>query len=264
MRTTRSAATPPAPATAAAATTPPITKTRLGAINTMMPNPGNGTNVAGDTPQEVLFIVTDGVADELSPPSCSETETSSRCQEPINTALCTTIKNRGIRIAILYTDYLPVTSNTWYEDWIEPFNTNPPTNSQISTNLQACASPGLFYDAGVDSSNLGADLADAVQYRHGDCASDATESRGRERSTAPRLSPLARRGHPAAPSSFALVGRRLRRRPSTAHSRGRSVLRRLVGSRRDAFCTSPPHPFSLVRSRRAAETRRSEARAVAR
>ena len=130
----------------------------LGAINTLMPNPGNGTNVVGDTPQEVLFIVTDGVADELSPPSCSQSETSNRCQEPINTALCTTIKNRGIRIAILYTDYLPVTSNAWYEDWIEPFNENPPTNSQISTNLETCASPGLFYDAGVDSSNLGADL----------------------------------------------------------------------------------------------------------
>jgi Flp pilus assembly protein TadG len=130
----------------------------LGAMNTIMPNPGNGTNVSGDTPQEVLFIVTDGVADELSPPSCSETETGGRCQEPINTSLCTTIKNRGVRIAILYTDYLPVTSNTWYEDWIEPFNTNPPTNSQIATNLQTCASTGLFYDAGVDSSNLGADL----------------------------------------------------------------------------------------------------------
>ena len=130
----------------------------LGAINTIMPNPGNGTNVAGDTPQEVVFFITDGVADELSPPTCSETETGSRCQEPINTALCTTIKSRGIRIAILYTDYLPVPTNSWYEDWIEPFNTNPPTNSQIATNLQTCASTGLFYDAGVDSSNLGADL----------------------------------------------------------------------------------------------------------
>ena len=51
-----------------------------------------------------------------------------------------------------------MTSNTWYEDWIEPFNTNPPTNSQIATNLETCASSGLFYDAGVDSSNLGSDL----------------------------------------------------------------------------------------------------------
>ena len=31
-----------------------------------IPNPGNGTNQNGDTPQEVLFIVTDGVEDEQS------------------------------------------------------------------------------------------------------------------------------------------------------------------------------------------------------
>ncbi len=123
----------------------------LNTINSLMPNPGQGTNTAGDTPQEVLFIVTDGVEDEVTS-SCSEPETSGRCQAPINPSLCTTIKNRGIRIAILYTDYYQVTSNTWYENWIAPFQ------SQIATNLQACASPGLFYDAGVDSSNLGGDL----------------------------------------------------------------------------------------------------------
>ena len=37
----------------------------LSSVNTLMPNPGNGTNETGDTPQEVLFIVTDGVEDEL-------------------------------------------------------------------------------------------------------------------------------------------------------------------------------------------------------
>ena len=31
-----------------------------------IPNPGNGTNQSGDKPQEVLFIVTDGVEDEES------------------------------------------------------------------------------------------------------------------------------------------------------------------------------------------------------
>ncbi len=123
----------------------------LGAMNTIMPNPGLGTNVAGDTPQEVLFFVTDGVEDE-STSSCSQPETSGRCQAPINPALCTAIKNRGIRIAILYTDYYQVTANTWYVDWIEPFQ------SQIGPQLQACASPGLFYDAGLDSSNLGGAL----------------------------------------------------------------------------------------------------------
>jgi hypothetical protein len=123
----------------------------LGTMNTIMPNPGEGTNVAGDTPQEVLFIVTDGVEDEVTS-SCSKLLTGSRCQSPINPALCTTIKNRGIRIAILYTDYYQVTANTWYVDWIEPFQ------SQIGPQLEACASPGLFYDAGVDSSNIGGAL----------------------------------------------------------------------------------------------------------
>jgi hypothetical protein len=34
-----------------------------------------------------------------------------------------------------------------------------PYQSSIGTALQACASPGLFYDAGLDASNLGQDLA---------------------------------------------------------------------------------------------------------
>ena len=122
-----------------------------------IPNPGNGTNQAGDTPQEVLFIVTDGVEDEHSG--------SSRLQQAINdlgnapggnsssTNWCTAIKNRGIKIAILYTDYLAVPANSWYESWIAPIQ------SDIGPALQACASPGLFYDAGLDSSNLGQDLA---------------------------------------------------------------------------------------------------------
>ena len=38
--------------------------TALNSINTLMPNPGSGTNNKGDTPQEVLFIITDGVMDK--------------------------------------------------------------------------------------------------------------------------------------------------------------------------------------------------------
>src|ERR1700728_2222049 len=117
-----------------------------------VPNPGSGTNQSGDTPQEVLFIVTDGVEDEQS---------GGRIQQAINdlgsapggnsssTNWCTTIKNRGVKIAILYTDYLAVPANSWYEEYIAP------VQSDIGPALQACASPGLFYDAGLDSSNLG-------------------------------------------------------------------------------------------------------------
>ena len=37
----------------------------LSSINATMPDPGNGSNVSGDSPQEVLFFVTDGVEDDV-------------------------------------------------------------------------------------------------------------------------------------------------------------------------------------------------------
>jgi Flp pilus assembly protein TadG len=100
-------------------------------INTTMPNPGNGSNVAGDHPQEVLFIVTDGVEDE--------NVSGSRQESVISTATCTTIKNRGIRIAVLYTEYLPLPNNNWYTNHVSSFQSN------IGPTLQSCASPGLYF-----------------------------------------------------------------------------------------------------------------------
>jgi Flp pilus assembly protein TadG len=120
-----------------------------------VPNPGNGTNQNGDKPQEVLFIVTDGVEDE---------QNSGRIQQAINdlgaapggrsngTNWCTTIKNRGVKIAILYTDYLAVPANSWYVSYISP------VQNSIGPALQACATPGLFYDAAIGS-DLGAALS---------------------------------------------------------------------------------------------------------
>ncbi len=115
--------------------------------NSQMPNPGNGTNATGDTPQEVLFIVTDGVEDEING--------GIRLIQKINggtaTNYCNTIKGRGIKIAVLYTEYLPVPANSFYVSNVEPFQ------SQIGPALQACASTGLFYDAAI-----GADLGQAL------------------------------------------------------------------------------------------------------
>ncbi|HMK79783.1 MAG TPA: pilus assembly protein TadG-related protein [Xanthobacteraceae bacterium] len=107
----------------------------LTAMNNIIPNPGPGTQAA---PQEVLFFVTDGVADEQNT-TCSEPLDGQRCQEPINVSLCTTLKNRGVLIAVLYTTYLPLPTNAWYNTWIAPFS------STIATKMQACASPGLFF-----------------------------------------------------------------------------------------------------------------------
>lgn len=112
--------------------------TTLTSINALITPPGNG--YTSSTPQKTLFFVTDGVGDSIKPVGCTETLTGSRCQEPLDTSFCTPLKNRGIKIAILYTTYLPLPDNSWYMAWIDPFK------SQIATRLQTCASPGLYFE----------------------------------------------------------------------------------------------------------------------
>jgi hypothetical protein len=118
-------------------------ETAMNAINNIMPDPGSGTSAS--TPQEVLFLVSDGVDDEVNSQSCAQPlDAGTRCQQPFDTTWCTTVKNRGIRIAVLYTEYLPLPANAWYNEWIAPFQ------SQIGTNMQSCASPGLFFQVTTD------------------------------------------------------------------------------------------------------------------
>jgi Flp pilus assembly protein TadG len=116
------------------------------AVNNAISAPGAGTSSA---PQKYLFFVSDGVADENIGGSCLKPRTSGRCQSPINPALCTAIKTRGIKIAVLYTTYLALPTNAWYNSWIAPFNLGPygpSPNSEIAQNMQSCASPGLYFE----------------------------------------------------------------------------------------------------------------------
>jgi Flp pilus assembly protein TadG len=115
------------------------------AINGAISAPGSGLSSA---PQKYLFFVSDGVADEYNT-ACLKPTTAGRCQSPINTTLCTTLKSRGIKIAVLYTTYLALPTNSWYNSWIAPFNPGPwgpSPNSQIATNMATCASPGLYFE----------------------------------------------------------------------------------------------------------------------
>ena len=124
-------------------------ETAMSEMNTLMPNPGSG--LLGSPPQEVLFLVTDGVDDEINV-SCSQQLTGTRCQEPFDTTWCTKIKARGIFIAVLYTEYLPLPTNTWYNEWIAPFQ------NDIGPNMESCASPGLFFQVTTDG-----DITSAMQ-----------------------------------------------------------------------------------------------------
>jgi Flp pilus assembly protein TadG len=158
--------------------------TALGTINSIMPDPGSGAGATA--PQEFLFLVTDGVEDEpvgaasgsgdpADPPSSylppnNQPNLTNTLQGNVNSgrlisliktdssSLCTAIKNRGIKIAVLYTPYLPVTNNAFYNTWIgasstnlnnnNPVNPNDPTdpaNNGVGKALKACATPGFYY-----------------------------------------------------------------------------------------------------------------------
>jgi Flp pilus assembly protein TadG len=133
----------------------------LTGINSIMPTPGNGTNSRGDSPQEVLFFVTDGVEDYMNG--------GNRQISLLDTGNCTAIKNRvsskglPIRIAVLYLDYLPLPSNSFYTSNVAPFQPN------IGTTLQSCASSGLYAEVTTDqdiSAALTALFINAVNTAH--------------------------------------------------------------------------------------------------
>jgi len=116
------------------------------AIDTAITTPGNGSS---GSPLKYLFFVSDGVADEYNPSKCLKSTTGGRCQSPIDPTLCDNMKNRGVKIAVLYTTYLQLPTNPWYMTWIDPFNAGPwgpSPNSQIAQKMQACASPGFYFE----------------------------------------------------------------------------------------------------------------------
>jgi Flp pilus assembly protein TadG len=119
------------------------------AMNSTVPSSGTGTSAS---PQKFVFFVSDGVADANYPSSCTKaTAGGGRCQEPFNVTNCTALKGRGVQIAVLYTTYQQVTSNSWYMSWIDPFNQGPfapSPNSQIAQNMQSCASSGYYFEVG--------------------------------------------------------------------------------------------------------------------
>lgn len=116
------------------------------AINGEISSPGSGSS---SSPLKYLLFVSDGVADENNTACLKPLSGSTRCQSPLNVALCKTMKDRGVKVAVLYTTYLALPTNAWYMKWIDPFNAGPygpSPNSEIAKNMQSCASPGLYFE----------------------------------------------------------------------------------------------------------------------
>jgi hypothetical protein len=112
----------------------------LTAMNGIISTPGSGA--ANSSPQGILFIVTDGLEDKKAT-SCTTAMIAysgySRCIQPFDITSCATIKSRGIKIAILYTEYFPLPSDAFYNARVSPIQ------SSIGPNLQSCASSGLYF-----------------------------------------------------------------------------------------------------------------------
>ncbi len=135
-------------------------------MTAVMPTPGNGSS--SSTPQEILFIITDGMGDQNE---------SGRVTGPFTTAdlaQCTAIKAKGIKIAILYTQYLPqaLVGDSWSQGNVAPYLPAPPypypagsagSSDQVFTALQNCSSPGAAGVPLVQTVTTDGDFTAALQ-----------------------------------------------------------------------------------------------------
>ncbi len=118
---------------------------------------GTGTDAKGDTPQVYVFLVTDGMSDEDIG--------SGRTRAPIQQAQlnqCAALKTRGIRVAILYTEYTTASiadDKAGDPDQWQRATTAITTPNTIAQQLTTCAySPDLMYTV-----SNGQDISSALQ-----------------------------------------------------------------------------------------------------
>lgn len=131
---------------------------------------GNGTRALTDTPQVILFIVTDGMSGEKSslidgvysnPHGYNEDRTRSEISGSLplpgattHLAKCNAIKARNIRIAILYTEYTSASIASDEPEQRAWVNSRIPF---VEGKLTDCASPGLMLKV-----SSGSDISSAL------------------------------------------------------------------------------------------------------
>jgi Flp pilus assembly protein TadG len=106
---------------------------------------GSGSSAADA--EKVVYFVTDGMADHKIQSKCSGSPEgdSGRCLEPINTQYCKALKDRNIKVAVLYTTYVPLDGDGTWDGLIRDKFAH-----KIAPALQECASPDLFFEVKPD------------------------------------------------------------------------------------------------------------------
>lgn len=90
----------------------------------------SNASVAG-SPRKILLLVTDGVRWDNWPVSPAYGAFDSKW--------CEAVKKNGVDVAVLEIKYYEDTSDYWFSTYVKPYY------NQISPNLLACASPGLYF-----------------------------------------------------------------------------------------------------------------------
>ena len=101
----------------------------------------SGTGGTAATPRKNIFLVTDGLQDNLHGGPAGNNRWTT-----VTPANCTTLKNMGFNIFVLYTPYYAL-PHYQYLDSIMPL-AEPLNNSPITAALTACATnPQQFFQA---------------------------------------------------------------------------------------------------------------------
>jgi Flp pilus assembly protein TadG len=110
-------------------------------MNSLIKNVGTGTSSSNTMPY--VFLITDGAQDSQT--QWNGSWAGSNQATLLNTSLCTTLKNRGITVAVLYVPYQPIQNPTSFANG-EDFAVNA-IIPNIPSDLQTCASPNFFFTA---------------------------------------------------------------------------------------------------------------------
>ncbi len=125
----------------------------LPALNNVVTSVGDGSGPSSYKP--FVFMVTDGAQDnqyQLGNGNWSGSNSATTLAQ----ANCTTLKNRGITLAVLYVPYVPIPNPTTI--WNDEDGYANANISDIPPSLEACASPGFFFTASTPT-----DITNAMQ-----------------------------------------------------------------------------------------------------
>jgi Flp pilus assembly protein TadG len=147
-----------AAATAASAITLPVT-TQGGDADTNQPSalatmastlPAGGDGSTPATARQFLFIITDGVEDYIN-------SSGTRVIKAFDPTTCTALKANGVQVLTLYTTYIPLPTNAFYNQNVAPFI------GSVAPNLQACASRPDYAFQASDPASIDAALQAMLQ-----------------------------------------------------------------------------------------------------